>query len=307
MLETTRRSLLALAGALAIFRPARAAGPQAFTLVPALEPGQRVAYRLTQRVMRNGAVGLRSSARVSLEIVAPVDGGWHARWMTDEPQILEAPAALRPLFEAMAALWDGVPVDLVLDTHGRVAGLREIDALRRRLQASIDRVLPLLPGAADPVLQQVRSLMQPFMDSDSTIAQALLKEVSILMGAMGRDFAVGRPLRLPGRAPSPLGTGEIPTLGRFELRSVDGARGEAELGWLLAVDDRRLSQLLAEELAAIGVVPVAAGVQPLDFADRGDFVVDIRSAWPLRIRHERRASSAQASREDLLEFSRLAG
>ncbi len=306
MSGTTRRSLLALVGALPIFRPARAAGPASFTLVPALQAGQRVAYHLAQRVMRNGHVAVHTRSRVSLHIVARADDGWQARWLTHESRVVEAPAALRPVFETMAALWADVPVEVRLDADGRVASLAGIEGLRRQLQAAVDRVLPQLPDMNEAVATLTRRMLQPVMDSDACIAQALLKEVSILMGAMGREFAVGRPLQVAGSVPSPLGSGEIPTLGRFELRAVDSARGEADIGWLLAVDDRRLSRLLAEELAAIGVAATVAGRSPLDFADRGDYVVDLRTAWPLRIRHERRASSVLTSREDLVEFTRIA-
>lgn len=307
MFETTRRSLLALAGALAIFRPARAAGPRAFTLVPALQPGQRMSYRLDRHVERNGATGLRSTARVQLEIVARVDDGWHARWSADETRILEVPEAQRALFEALAAPWDSLPMDLMLDDGGRVAGLVEIERLRRRLQDAVDRVLPLVPGMNDQLMPIVRSLLQPFMDSDAYVAQSLLKDVSILLGAMGRDYSVGRPLTLPGSAPSPLGSGQVPTLGRFELRAVDGARGEADLGWLMALDEKRLSRLTTAELATIAG-PVAGELDALrlDFADRGDFVVDIHDAWPVRVKHERRIAAGAVSREDTLEFTRLA-
>ena len=37
---------------------------------------------------------------------------------------------------------------------------------------------------------------------------------------MGRDYCVGEPLEVRTRIPSPMGTGEIPILGRFQVRGI---------------------------------------------------------------------------------------
>jgi hypothetical protein len=65
--------------------------------------------------------------------------------------------------------------------------------------------------------------------------------------------------------------------------------------------------------------PVPAGEQPgpiagstvadiaatLDFDDRGDFIVDTATAWPVSVRHLRRISSGEGSRVDTVELTRL--
>jgi hypothetical protein len=326
MLKTSRRQLLALVGALSIFRPARAQPAGTFTLLPGLAGGQRVSYRQELEVVRNGLMAAQSVARTTLEIVAPAGSGWLARWTTQEHRLIEAGEGLRPIFEALLSLWDGVPVELLLDASGRVIGLADVAVERARLAASLDQLMPLLAPASAPapLAGFIRAAVRPYFDSEAYITQALLKEPTILMGAMGRDFRVAEPLMVPGRVPSPLGTGEIPTLGRFAVRAVDTARSQAELGWLMAVDRSRLTaQIAAElgllraplaELARDTALPeageragqaLATAASQLDFDDSGDFVIDTTSAWPVQVRHRRRIVSGETSRFDATTFTRI--
>jgi hypothetical protein len=129
---------------------------------------------------------------------------------------------------------------------------------------------------------------------------------------------------VPGRVPSPLGTGEIPTLGRFAVRAVDTARGQAELGWLMAVDRSRLTAQIAAELGLLRAPlaelardatrpkageqagqTLAAAASQLDFDDSGDFVIDTSSAWPVQIRHRRIIVSGETSWSDATRFTRI--
>jgi hypothetical protein len=207
-----------------------------------------------------------------------------------------------------------------------VIGLADVAVERARLAASLDQPMPLLAPASAPapLASFIRAAVRPYFDSEAYITQALLKEPTILMGAMGRDFRVAEPLMVPGRVPSPLGTGEIPTLGRFAVRAVDTARSQAELGWLMAVDRSRLTaQIAAElgllraplaELARHTALPgageragqaLAAAASQLDFDDSGDFVIDSTSAWPVQVRHRRRIVSGETSRFDATTFTRI--
>jgi len=172
----------------------------------------------------------------------------------------------------------------------------------------------------------VRSALLPILGNDAYIAQSVLKEVSILLGAMGREYRVAEPLEVRSSVPSPLGTGEIPILGRFTIRAVNARAHRASLGWLMVVDRRQAARLVSGELQApIDQLADAAAegreehtpidtrgladtaTAALDLDDRGDFDVDTASAWPTRVKHTRSMSAAGASRVDTVEFSRLAG
>ena len=321
MFETSRRSLLALIAGLPIFRSARADVPDTFSLVPGDTDGLVLRYRQDQRLLRNGAIGHHSRSVVSVDLLRRDDHAWVARWTTERSELLDADPRMRPMLEAMQAMWQGVPVDLLLHGDGQVAGLADPEQVRALANASMDRIVDLL--TADPARAAlgpaIRAAMQPVLASDAYIAGALVKEPALLLGAMGREFRVGEPLELRSTLPSPFGTDQIPMLGRFTVRGIDASRHQAELGWMMVVDRPRLARSvaagvgdMAQRLAAAaprGDTAAPSG-NPLEdaafyFDDRGDFVVDTATAWPVRVRHVRRVSSGPASREDTLELVRL--
>lgn len=318
MFETSRRSLLALIAGLPIFRGARAGVSDTFSLVPGDTDGLVLRYRQDQRHVRNGTLGHHSRAIVLLEMLLRDDDVRVAHWTTERSELVDADPRMRPLLEAMQAMWEGVPVDLALDGDGQVIGLADPDRMRALATASMDRLIAMLTAdpARAPLAPAIRAASQPVLASDAYLAGTLTKEPAILLGAMGRAFRVGDPLELRSTLPSPLGADEIPVLGRFDVRGIDAQRHQAELGWMMVVDRPRLSESvaagvgdMARRLAA--ALPSGEGVAPppevpaMDFDDRATFVVDTATAWPIRVRHVRRVSSGPASREDTIELVRI--
>ena len=324
--KTTRRTLLTLISGLSVFRAARSGSPETFTLVPQLAQGQVLRYRQELQLVRNGVVGHRSRSTVTLEIRHRMAGGWLARWTSSGGELLEADPRVRPMLEVLQALWDDVAIDLLLDEGGHVTGLADPAAVRALGAESLDRLVALLSAdpARAPMAGPLRAAMQPTLDDGGMLAQNLLKEPGILLGAMGRDYRVGEPLEVRTRIPSPMGTGEIPILGRFQVRGISSRDSRADIGWLMVIDRASAAHILGAEI--LDVVRRVESAQPtladeqarpvsestiadamatLDFDDRGDFVVDTTTAWPVSVRHIRRISAAAGSRVDTVELTRL--
>ena len=311
MFKTSRRSLLSLIAGLPIFRIANAA-PDTFALVPTDVVGQVFRYRQELRHVRNGALGHHSRAVVSLEVLARDDDGWLARWTTRDSEIVDADPRVRPMLESVQTMWDGVAVDLRLAPGGQVLGLADMPAMRVRAAASLDRMIASI--CADPsraaIAGQVRAAMQPILGNEAHLTGSLTKEAAILLGAMSREFRVGEPLELRARVPSPLGEGQIATLGRFSVRGIDERRGQADIGWLMVVDRAHLSRSVGtgvQELAQRMGAEADVADLSLDLDDRADFLVDTATAWPIRVRHERRVTSGALGRVDTLELTRVDG
>jgi len=325
--KTTRRALLTLIGGLSVFRAARSGSPETFTLVPHLARGQVLRYRQESKLVHNGVVGHRFRSTVTLEIRDRIAGGWLARWTSSGGELLEADPRVRPMLEVLQAMWDGVAIDLVLDDGGHLAGLADRAAVRALGAESLDRLVALLSAdpARAPMAGPLRAAMQPTLDDGGLLARSLLKEPGILLGAMGRDFRVGEPLEVRTRIPSPMGTGEIPILGRFQVRGISSRDSRAEIGWLMVIDRASAAPILGEgildvvrrietarptapadeESRPVSESTVANAMVAMDFDDRGDFVVDTATAWPVSVRHTRRVSAAAGSREDTVELTRL--
>ena len=307
--NTTRRTLLTLIGGLSIFREARGRGADTFTLVPQLAPGQVHRYRQDTHLRRNGAVGHRSRSIVTLEIGERVAQGWRASWTSSRGELLDADPQMRPLLEALMSLWEGIAIELLLDDSGRVLGLADPEAVRMRGKASLDRLVALLqadPSRA-PITGPLQAVMQQMTIESGMLARTLLKEPSILLGAMGNDYRVGVPLEVRTRVASPMGSGEIPVLGRYQVRGISSRDARADIGWLMVLDAASLARTLAAEIQGLARAPVADSLTGLDFDDRGDFIIDTASAWPASVRHERRVSIGEASRIDTVKLTRLEG
>ncbi len=315
LFTTSRRALLGLIAALPVFRSAAAVAPDTFTLVPGGIDGQSWRFRLEQKIVRNGAVGLHATTDVTLSVLARTDGGWLVRWTPVGGQLLATDPRVRPMMEAIRALWDGVPVDIALDAGGRVAGLADPGAVRALAGATLERLAGTLEAdpAQAPVAAQVRAAMGPLLLDSPLLAQSLLKEPMILLGAMGHAFRVGEPLEVRANIPSPLGAGEFPVLGRYAVRGIDRRSGHADIGWLMVIDRANAARLLAPQLRdtlarggmAVTDELLAETLAALDFDDRGDYLVDTATAWPVRVRHERRVSAQGASRVDQVTLTRL--
>ena len=324
--QTTRRTILQLIGSLPIFRAAPSKAADTFSLVPALASGQVMRYQMASRVVRNGVVGHQTRSTVTLEIVDDLPSGWLARWTSTNSTLLEADPRIRPLLEAMLSLWDGASIDLLLDEGGRVLGLADPDAVRVLGEASLDRLVALLardPQRA-PMAAPIRAALAPTLAAGGLLAQSLLKEPMILLGAMGQDFRVDEPLEVRTRIASPLGTGEIPVLGRYKVRGLAPQQAQADIGWLMVIDRTSAAQTVGNEINAllpdaVMTEPTAAGqgsrrtpseeiadaLSTLDFDDRGEFIVDTSSAWPIRAHHERKVTAGAGSHFESVEFTLL--
>ncbi len=324
--KTTRRALLGLIGGLSVFRAARSGAQDTFTLVPELAPGQMLSYRQELHLVRDGVIAHRSRSTVTLEIRDRSACGWLARWTSSGGELLEADPRLRPALEIMQAIWDGVAIDLLLDDGGRVAGLADQAAVRALGAESLDRLVPLMVSnpAHAPIAHTLRSALRPILADGGALTQSLLKEPAILLGAMGHDYRVGEPLDVRTRVRSPMSSGEVPVLGRYQVRGISSREGRADIGWLMVIDRASAALNIGTEILDFvrhmeAARPATSGEPPppitaasitdytrtLDLEDSADFIVDTRTGWPVSARHVRRVSAGSSSRIDTVELTRL--
>lgn len=320
MPATTRRSLLSLIGGWSIFRPAPAAAPDAFTLAPSFKEGQLHRYSFNIEQHRDGRCALLCDMDVALEVMARSADGWRMRWCVTRFVLHDALPELRPLLEEMGRLTEGMPIDFLVSDGGGIRGFADVSTLRTDFRARAQRAFEaaVAAGPQDPLWPRLRPVIETLLHQESVLDQTLLKEARMLLGAMGRDYRVGEALEVRTQVPSLLGSGEIPVLGRFSVRSADARRGEAELGWLMVLDTRAAASVVMREVAALAPQPLpsnpwaARGAGPLphasnvvlDFDDRADFTIDLATAWPRRGEHRRRVAAGGKERRERVTWSR---
>jgi hypothetical protein len=83
------------------------------------------------------------------------------------------------------------------------------------------------------------------------LSQSLIKEPAILLGAMGHDYRIGEPLEVRTRIASPFGSGEIPVLGRYQVRGIASREPRADIGWLMVIDRATAARALGAEIGEL--------------------------------------------------------
>jgi len=311
--ELSRRGLLGLLAALPIFNRFEAEGPPSFELVPQPVAGQQLRMVQRRRRTRRGVVEADVAVPVTIDVMeAGGSSGTIASWRAGAMTVREVSAERRASME-IAATTPSPPLVIQFDERGCVQSLLNPDEVREAYAAFIDRLGSSLPLQADQrvAAEQLLAGLKLVLDDERAAAAMSLREPQMLFSACGRRYGAGEPLQFDTLLQSPFAGPPIRAIARFSIRKVDRRRGEAELGWLMASnsDDatamadasvRRLVQLLGDTAAP-------ADMPKVELEERGDYRVDLRTAWPTSVKHVRRVVAGDVESVDVTSFERLAG
>ncbi len=297
-----RRGLLGLIAALPIFARRAEAGPPSFELEPGLVAGQHWRYAFERKVQRGGQVMHWYRATLRLRVLESGADGTLLEWIEGDQVIVEAHPSRRPVMEMGFEIARDLPIVVALDAAGGVRSLANLDVVRTHCLALMDalaarwRDRPDTAALADNLLPAMKAAYA----TDAMVAAATLKEPMLLLGAMGRRFGADEPVEFRTALANPLGGEPLPAIARFAIRDVRPGEHQAELGWLM-VSDPVATDSMAREGAATAANVVAAAVGPdkarlaadaaalpaITLEERGDYVVDTATAWPVRVTHAR--------------------
>lgn len=131
---------------------------------------------------------------------------------------------------------------------------------------------------------------------------------------MGRRFGADEPVQFPTAQDNPFGGPPIAAIAKFSIRRVQPRSHRAELGWLRVSDPVAITAAVrpvVEGAAAIAAAmspdataPAVPAVPPIDLQERGDFVVDTQSAWPISVSQTRRVSVGPLLQVETSTFTR---
>jgi hypothetical protein len=274
--------------------------------------GQQLKFTQRRRRTRGAIVDADLSTPLQLDVMDAGDAGAVVSWRAGTATVHEVSPQLRASM-TVAAASPGVPLVIQLDTRGCVQALLNVDEVCEGYAAFIDRLAGSLPAEPDQralVEQMLAGLKQVFEDERAAAAMSL-REPQMLFSACGRRYGVGEPVQFDTVLQNPFGGPPIQALARFSIRKVDPRRGEAELGWLMVSNEGDTTasadasvQRLAAPLGGPGSFPAMPKVQ---LQERGDYRVDLRTAWPRWVRHVREASAGDAASADMTSFELQGG
>jgi hypothetical protein len=179
----------------------------------------------------------------------------------------------------------------------------------------IDRLFSSMAASGEQraFVEAVRPAWAAAFATEHAVTVAALKEPQLLLAAMGRRFGADEPVQFRTELESPLG-GSVPAIARFSIRGVQRRSNRAELGWLMVSDPAASAALVRTAVGhatamAAAVAPPATTAHKLPempsvaIEERGDFIIDTRTSWPISVSHTRQVMAGARSQSDTTSFS----
>jgi hypothetical protein len=282
---------------LPVFGRSAEPGPPSFELIPQPGAGDELHYSFERRVLRGGAVLQWYRMPLLVQVVEAGPGGALLRWAGGAATIVDVDPRYRPVLEAGLAVMRDVALDIQADECGQPVALHNAVQVHQHCLAMVDRIGEAL--AADPATRPVAEALTPLLKTSFTteavVAAASLKEPRALLGAMGHRFGAEQAVEYRTVLDNPFGGPAVPAIARFSVRGVDTRRQQADLSWLMASDPAALT---AMGQAVVGHAPA------LELDERGDYVIDTRTAWPVSATITRKVVAGEQVQVDTTSFTR---
>jgi hypothetical protein len=307
--ELSRRGLLGLLAALPIFNRCRAEGPPSFELVPQPVAGQHLRFVQRRRRTRGGVVEADVVTPITVDVMEAGSSGTIASWQAGAMTVREVSAERRAGME-IAATSPSPPLVIQFDERGCVQSLLNLDEVREAYATFIDRLGSSLPAEADQrvAVEQLLAGLKLVLEDERAAAITSMREPQMLFSACGRRYGAGEPIQFDTLLQSPFAGPPIRAIARFSIRTVDKRRGEAELGWLMASNSGDTTAVADASVRRL-LHPLADTAVPdtprVELEERGDYRVDLRTAWPTWVKHERRVVAGDVESVDMTSFERL--
>lgn len=274
-----RRGLLRLLMGLPVFGRSAEPGPPSFALLPQPRAGDELRYGFERRVLRGDAVLQWYRMPLRLQVLQAGSNGALLRWAGGAATIVDVDPRYRPVLEAGLAVMQDVVLDVVVDAVGQPLALDNAAHVHLHCLAMVDRIGDTL--AADPAHRPLVEALMPALKAsfatEAVVVAACLKEPRALLAAMGHRFGAGEAVEYHTVLDNPFGGPAVPAIGRFSVRRVQARRQQAELGWLMASDPAALSAMVH----SVAGSAEGSTAPAMELDERGDYVVDTRTAWPV--------------------------
>jgi len=252
---------------------------------------------------------------VSVRVMDVTPAGTLLRWTEGEAAILDADPQRRPQLAYGLSLMRGMPLEVHLDSRGRVQGLNNVASVRSACLGMVDRLLTSMAaeGEQRALVDAMRPALTAAFATEDAVAVASLKEPQLLLGAIGRRFGADEPVQFRTELSNPFGD-PLPAIARFSIRGVQRRSNRAELGWLMVSDPVATTSMTRTAVGdAIAVAAAAAqkGASAQDVAEipsvaleeRGNFIIDTRTSWPISVTHLRQVTAGTQSQTDATSFT----
>lgn len=288
--------------------PALALTARAQTVV--VEPEQRwklnqeIRYQRTRtRIDSRADKPVTARTPVTIKVIEARPTGYVISWRYGRTESAVASDA-GEVAEKLLQKVDGFEYIVELDRSGEFKALRNWQEVRDKTLALFDQLLPA--STASPAEQSAVAQIRNLFTTREGVSNFLLREVQLFFMLYGWRFEQGESETYDEQLPNPLGGPPLPAKATITAKKVD--QQAAVLHYTLEFDRDKAGKILADSLAALAkrmnkpTDELATIATSLEVNDEAELSFDVRSRWPLKLWHERRAKVGDRSRTDRIDY-----
>lgn len=301
-----RRRITIIASALLLMLAPMAQAQDPIQLPLPWKQGLKVRYHssaIDERLSAGKTERVETRETTLLEIPEAGAQGFLQVWRSQSPSVkvtgdAESVAAKRALSEALLKRFSGIDMKVELDPQGAYVGIRnwqELGGAMREVLLPVmlrqARVRRELAGADEATL---RGKLVPALDrmtGQQAVNSGMGKQAAIYNFFTAASLTPGKKVSYEDSMPSPMSADVIPSVGSFELTSLDEKEGTATIVWKQGIDPVKgaaVAWKLAGELSGNPGLAKAAGLpKALSLSDEATVVVDRKTGLLLSLVHRR--------------------
>ena len=255
-------------------------------------------------------------ARIDVRVVEVTPGGFLLSWTEGKPRVddpAHASIATNPIVKPTLEMVAGLRILLEVDAKdASIRGVPNWQEIQKKLRAWGDATATELgkqPAVPRVAIAQMQEQILQMSGTRAQVEKTASFQAEIALAATGRTYKLGEALEYAVELASPLGGPPIPRRNRFTLRSYDAKTGRATVEWSQTVNEhaaRSAIERYMRELAEKMGRPVddLSELRSLSVHDRGTFVLDAKTGWPLDVHTIRTTTLGAGSQVEEHRFTR---
>ncbi|MGE0642767.1 MAG: hypothetical protein AB7P24_03760 [Nitrospira sp.] len=268
------------------------AAAQSVEIIPHWKTGDSVELIVTR--VREKSLDGRSTrsgtthTRFSLEVLRADPQGYLVGW-TVGATTFEVPAPSESILRQVVGLMQGLQIQLEIDPHGAITGVRNWEALRNEMQKKLDALsanaAALQRENADQALMgNLRAQWDVMFSTKAQIERVCTRDAQTYFRIFGRTYTRGQHDEYQSVLDNPLGGAPLPAHTDIVLKSFEDRSRHAVLHWKQSADREQTDRIMRSIVKGLAAqrgkqVPEERPVNTVSLENQAEVEVDVETGW----------------------------